>query len=707
MSEEQAKRWKGWLADLQRLSSFCVSRCFKPAGFGAIKTVQLHHFSDASNNGYGIVSYLLLTNENNQKFTSFLIGKSRVAPLKLVTIPRMELTAAVIAVKMDKMLQCELQLQLDESIFWTDSITVIKYIENDAARYKTFVANRVSLIKEATKPSQWKYVSTADNPADQASRGLSAERLLQSESWIQGPRFLLRPEGEWPARPDQPIHSEENDAEIKRSAQVSLIHADERLDTMTQFVHHFSSWYKLKKATAWLLRLKDILLNMSQKRKELQDEICNNENNSSKAESLLQQRMVKYKQSFENQALTTEDLDKAELELIRLCQKGKYAEELKALQDKKDHVRKDSHIFTLDPYLKDGVLRVGGRLSRAAMLLDARHPAILHKDDWITKLILRHIHEETGHSGRNYILAKLRQKFWIPKACSAIQKIISECSTCRRLHAKAGVQKMANLPEDRLLPDKPPFTNTGVDFFGPWEVKRGRGGAKGYGVLFTCLTSRAVHIEVAHSLDTSSCINALRRFVCRRGQVSVLRSDNGTNFVGAERELKDALKDLDQSKIQESMLRRKVKWIFNTPAASHHGGAWERQIRSVRKVLSSLLKQQTLDDEGLQTLLCEVENIINDRPITTPSNDPNDLEALTPNHLLLMRTQPHIPPGVFSKDDLYVRRCWRQIQYMADLFWRRWTQEYLPLLHERQKWNTSKRNFSVGDVVLIVDSSVP
>lgn len=332
------------------------------------------------------------------------------------------------------MFQCELQLQLEESRFWTDSVTVLKYIENDAARYKTFVANRVTLIKEATRPSQWKYVSTSDNPADQASRGISAESLLQSQNWIQGPEFLLRPEDEWPECPDQSIRLEEEDAEVKRSAQVSLIQADEKVNTMTQFVHHFSSWYKLKKATAWLMRLKEILLSIRQKRKELQEAIQKCENNSSKAESLLQQKMLKYKQSFEKQVLTTEDLAKAETELICLCQKGKYAEELKALLDGKGHVRKDSHIFKLDPYLKDGVLRVGGRLSRSAMPLDARHPAILHKDDWIAKLILRHIHEETGHSGRNYILARLRQKFWIPKACSAIQRMISEFSTCRRLH---------------------------------------------------------------------------------------------------------------------------------------------------------------------------------------------------------------------------------------------------------------------------------
>lgn len=146
---------------------------------------------------------------------------------------------------------------------------------------------------------------------------------------------------------------------------------------------------------------------------------------------------------------------------------------------------------------------------------------------------------------------------------------------------------------------------------------------------------------------------------------------------------------------------------FQHPAASHHGGVWERQIRTVRKILNSLLKQQPVDDEGLQTLMCEVEAIINNRPITKAADDPNDLEALTPNHLLLLKTQPSIPPGTFSKDDQYARRRWRQVQYMADLFWTRWTKEYLPLLQERQKWSQTMRNLRPGDIVLIMDEAAP
>lgn len=266
---------------------------------------------------------------------------------------------------------------------------------------------------------------------------------------------------------------------------------------------------------------------------------------------------------------------------------------------------------------------------------------------------------------------------------------------------------MADLPSDRVLPDDPPFTRVGVDYFGPFMAKRGRSLVKKYGVIFTCLAIRAVHIEVASSLDTDSCLNAIRRFVARRGQVKVLRSDNGTNFVAAERELRQSIEKWNNEKIQDHLSQQGVKWVFNPPTGSHHGGAWERLIRSIRKILNATIKEQVLDEECLQTFFCEAEAIINSRPITAASSDVNDLEALTPNHLLLLKTKPSLPPGLFDKDDLYSRRKWKQVQYVSDLFWKRWCREYLPQLQQRQKWNDTRRNFSVGDIVLVVDDSAP
>jgi len=197
------------------------------------------------------------------------------------------------------------------------------------------------------------------------------------------------------------------------------------------------------------------------------------------------------------------ELKKAELEVIRYCQRKRYSDEISSLQ-KGENVKKNSHIYKLNPILEDGVIRVGGRLSRAVMPEETKHPAILAKDFHISNIILKHIHQEVGHGGRNYMLSRLHQRYWIPGASVAIRKILSKCVICKRLQAAPGHQQMANLPLNRVSPDKPPFTYVGVDCFGPFEIKIRRSMVKRYGVIFTCLAIRAIHIEVVQSLDTDS-----------------------------------------------------------------------------------------------------------------------------------------------------------------------------------------------------------
>lgn len=479
------------------------------------------------------------------------------------------------------------------------------------------------------------------------------------------------------------------------------------LNPTDSLINYFSSWRDLKTAVAWLLKVKTTLLKLSQKRKEIQAAVSSSQNDPSKLKEKVEKEIQVFKTTLHGQCLCLEDLIQAEKAVIFFSQRQRFKEEFAVLEAGKTHVKRSSHLYKLDPVLDEGLLRVGGRLNRLAMPEEVKHPIILSIDLHISTLLLRHIHKQLGHGGRNHMLSRLRKKYWIIKANSAARKIISDCVVCKRQRGKVGEQKMADLPLERIQPDKPPFTDVGVDYFGPIEIKRGRSLVKRYGVIFTCMASRAVHLEVAHTLDTDSCIHALRRFICRRGQVSSLRSDNGKNFIGSERELREALSGLNQDKIQSAMLQRGIKWYFNPPAGSHHGGVWERLIRMVRNVLRSVLNQQVLDDEGLQTLLCEVEAILNDRPITKISDDPMDLEALTPNHLLLLKTKPVLPPGLFVKEDLYIKRRWRQVQYMADLFWKRWTQEYLPLIQERQRWSNVKRSFAPGDIVVVVDPTAP
>lgn len=260
---------------------------------------------------------------------------------------------------------------------------------------------------------------------------------------------------------------------------------------------------------------------------------------------------------------------------------------------------------------------------------------------------------------------------------------------------------MADLPQDRVEPS-PPFTYVGMDCFGPFAVKRGRSETKRYGLLLTCLCSRAIHIELLDDMTTDALINGLRCFIAIRGAVRHIRCDQGSNFIGAKNELASALKELQTDRIGSYLLEHQCDFLFNSPCSSHAGGVWERQIRTVRSVLNSTLAlcPGRLDDSSLRTLFYEAMAIINSRPLSAVSDNKVD-EPLTPNHLITMKSAiPLPPPGKFVKEDMYARKRWRRVQYLTEQFWSRWKKEYLLNLNQRQKWISPRRNVQVGDVVL-------
>lgn len=670
-------QWNEWLQEVPKLERFSVDRCIKPSCFGNVVRNELHHFSDASERGYGAVSYLRLINENGDIHCSFILGKSRVTPLKKITIPRLELSAATVAVKLDRMIKKELEIKIQKSVFWTDSTSVLCYIRNEDKRFHTFVANRISTIHDGSKPDQWRYVDTKLNPADDASRGLSVDSLLNNTRWIRGPQFLWQSESAWPEYHAVLGEVPQDDSEVKKAMHAYSAHV-EQTDGMTNILFSkFSNWKKLQKAVAWLIRYRKWLMRKAH------------------GGSMMKGR------------ITVEEMRKAERCIVSCIQEESFAEELSMLRSGRS-VKKSSPLCRLDPVVLDGLLCVGGRLKHAPDGYDLlKHPWILPKQHHGSDLIIRHHHETSGHFGQEYVLSLIRDHFWIIQARVSVRRIVRSCFDCKRRCQAPQEQKMADLPSDRVTPDKPPFSFVGIDCFGPFMVKRGRSLVKRYGVIFTCLTIRAIHIEVIHSMDTDSFVNALRRFMARRGKPEIIRSDNGTNFTSGEREIREAIFRWNQKNIHEFLIQRDVQWIFNPPTASHMGGVWERVIRSVRKVINALLKKQTMDDEGIMTLMCEVEAIINARPLTKVSDDPRDVNALTPNHLLLIKSNESFPPGVFKRNDQYSERRWRQVQYMAEVFWRRWIKEYLPILQLRQKWHEVKRNIEEGDIVLVVEQNIP
>ena len=316
------------------------------------------------------------------------------------------------------------------------------------------------------------------------------------------------------------------------------------------------------------------------------------------------------------------------------------------------------------------------------------------------------MHEKSWHGGVDHVRNVLRQEYWILRCRTTVRKLVYRCAYCKRRRAKPESPKMAGLPRDRLQ-IAPPFSKVGVDYFGPIKVKHLRKQEKRYGCLFTCLVVRAVHLEVAFDLSTDSFIMCLRRFISRRGKPIVIRSDNGTNFVGANSELRECLQNWNQNKIASTLSQEGIQWVFNPPAAPHMGGVWERLVQSCKRALTAVLQNQVLTDEVLSTALAEVESLVNSRPLTEVSSEVDDLEALTPNHFILGRANPNLPPDTFVDKEISSRKRWRQAQVITTHIWRRWLREYLPTLMARKKWCKDVTSLKVGDLVLVTDPSTP
>ena len=296
---------------------------------------------------------------------------------------------------------------------------------------------------------------------------------------------------------------------------------EKSISPIDRLLEHYSNWTRLKQGVAWILVWMKRLQDRVAAGKQLEQTSVNQELEQQESNSLVHSSMPKSDQSrgretHDHTQLTIENLEDAERALVYYVQQKHWKEEVKLLTETEGKppspVKNSSSLKRLDPRLVDGCLRVGGRIGRADLDFESKHQLLLPRDSPVSRLILHHIHKSIGHLGKNSILAELRRHYWIIGAPSIIKSIVSKCVTCRRYQAPAEQQKMASLPQERFALNEPPFSKVGMDYFGPFEVKRGRSTVKRYGVIFTCLTSRAVHLELAHSLNTDSCINAIRRF---------------------------------------------------------------------------------------------------------------------------------------------------------------------------------------------------
>ena len=472
-----------------------------------------------------------------------------MSPLKekSLSIPRLELQAAVLGARIKSTIIEQVDFQIDNITLYSDSKVTLNCISNSSRKFLPFVMNRLNEIRTNTEIKQWKYIPGDLNPADMCTRYHSFQCLNSDSIWIRGINFLYRNKNE-----NAFEYVIENN-EIENFNVNLATNLTTKSSNSPKFIssikwNHYSSYYKLLKHIAWILKLKRNYISCKRNKEHKSLPVTN---------------------------LNIQDIECAENEILKHCQLECFENEFVDLV--KGLPLKSGKLIPLPPLFKDGLIRIGGRIGSAYIPYSSKHQIIISNNHPIASLLVFYIHVTNFHSGLDLPLNLLRESYWIINAKYVIRKILKSCLYCKRLRNQPKPPIMSDLPPERFSSLLPPFYFTGVDYFGPSTIKlnkgtrRTSGTAKRYGALFTCLATRAVHLELAGDMLTDSFVLALRRFKARRGHP--IRSDNGSNVIGAERELKDALSKLDQKKIINELNESRIQRMFNPPKSPWMGGA--------------------------------------------------------------------------------------------------------------------------------------
>lgn len=663
-----AGKWKKFCSQLPNLDNLFIARYLNL--FEAVN-IQLHGFSDGSEAGFSAVVYVRTVSPDGAINVSLLVAKSRVAPLKKISVPRLELCGAHL---MAGLLSHSTQLlsqhcKIDSVTAYSDSSVVLSWIQTPPYRLKVYVANRISQIQDLTPPHLWCHISSQFNPADCASRGILPSDLLDHKLWWHGPPWLSQLECKWPTPCFTPVKKEEL-PEIKSEPLPVLV-----TELESDIFQRFSSWSVLLRIVAYILRF------------------LNNTKRSQKKVG----------------SLNISELDEACIRICKVVQRKEFKEDINRLRSKNTA---SPRLQSLSPFLDDsGLIRVGGRIQQSHLKYEAKHPIIMPKTHHVVNLLVDYYHLKYLHAGPQFLQAHISQKFWILSARSTIRQRIYKCINCFRCRPSLATQKMGELPQVRLTQGRV-FLNTGSDFLGPFLIKpnslRKSSAVKMYICVFICLSVKAVHLEVVSSLSTEAFIAALTRFVSRRGLIANLYSDCGTNYVGAASELKKLFKNEESKRALDNFSQENgTIFHFLPPAAPHQGGLWERTVRSIKHHLRRVIGEQIFNFEEFITLTSRVEAILNSRPLTPLSADPSELDCLTPGHFLIGGPLIALPEPRWEDVPSNRLSRWQLIQATTQNFWRRWSTEYLHTLQQRGKWTSPKTNLKTGDLVLIHEPNTP
>lgn len=664
------RSWELFVSNLCELNNLRVPRHVK--GNDPI-SIELHLFTDASENAYGACAYVRTLCKDGTACVRLLSSKGKVAPLKPVSIPRLELCGAVIGAKLYYKIKNSLHCHFDKVSFWTDSTIVLGWLRMAPRLLKTFVQTRTALIQDLTEQHSWHHVRGKDNPADIISRGLQLDELKNSTAWWTGPAFLHCPNFDLSQEPTPDLNSESL-PEVKTKF-ISMA-CQVKTDNGAFLFERYSEFGRLNRVCAYVLRF------IFNTRNKLDRRIGN---------------------------LTTTELNRSKLVLARLSQIESFPTEYQCLSSQKpikSRTLSGLHLF-LDEH---NVIRVGGRLKNSDNFsFDKKHPILISSSHRLARMLFCSQHIALLHAGPQLLLYTIREAWWPIGGRNLARKVVHDCVKCARLKAETLKPIMGNLPGKRLVPGFP-FMFCGVDYAGPVFVlnRKGRGAKleKSYICLFVCFATRAIHLELVGDLSSDAYLLALKRFIARRGKPAEIFSDNGKNFVGLKTNFANFLKGCSKD-IFDYAVSQDIKFTFIPPYSPHFGGLWESGVRSCKHHLRRVVGNANFTFEEYSTVLTQIEAILNSRPLTPMSAEPHDLLPLSPAHFLVGR--PLTAPACTDVENVPMTRLSRyeRVEQMRQHFWRRWSTEYVSELQTRSKWKEDNAGLAKNTMVVIKDDNLP
>ena len=664
-------KWIAILADLEELPKLTIQRAYFTSSQSGMEISNMFVFADASMKAYGAVVYL-----NRGEQVCLAMSKTRVAPIKATTLPRLELMAAVTASRLAKFVHSAIPY-IQQVHFWTDSQIVLHWIHR-GTNPKPFIDHRVREICTTFPEASWSFTPSDDNPADLLTRGISTSQLQVSELWTQGPHWLLM-KSDWPTwTPTSVLHLQtEEDVEpeathpVESSATVSHTGMLPIID-----VSRHSSFLRTLNVTAYVFRW---LHNVRKQQPKLSG------------------------------PLTSNELASALRYLVKSVQRLAYQAEFAYLL--KTRTKCPPLVRQLRLFLDDNqLIRCGGRIHNAPITELSKFPFLIPSNCRFSELLIMDTHKKLHHGGVSITVTALRQTYWIPSIRQCVRKVLRRCVRCNWLMGKPyRAPDPPPLPKVRVT-KSPPFTVTGVDFTGALYVKAEGQEKKVYICLFTCAATRAVHLEVVGDLTVETFLLAFRRFSSRKSLPRKMISDNASTYLAAA----DELRRLFESETLKGALEvQSVTWDFIPKRAPWYGGFWERMIGLTKQAIKKTLGRAFITLAQLETVIVEVEAMLNDRPLTYVSSNFDDPEPLTPSHLLYGRRVRLVPYPFNNPDELddpdyldadNMRKTVNKQTRLIEQFWTRWRREYLTSL--RQFNQTSGHNKQVirqGDVVIVHD----